>query len=299
MRDFAPVPFRALYPGTLSNSSVRLLAYLLMVWVSQGQPEKVEISDHELLRGQSDRLSGRRLPACGLRRNTMKKGRIDLEEMGFIRCKFLREENQQHVYAYEFVNGMTVDDERKPQQQAPRDATLGDQQTTVAASKSDALYKEEKKDKTPAQGSRDGRKRQSRELPISRLGLLDKAFALLRELYGQNHPSHLPLPNPQSARSILRNFLLDNPDWPEETVLNGIRNYYVSENTNKVAPPDRWLKRIPEFSAGPLNQYNRVVSPPDRSHVRHGIQSSTNSAGSGGSTASTATCSQDDDLLPW
>ncbi len=267
LTHFAPVPFRALEPETLSPSALRLLAYLLMVWVYQGRPERIEVSDHELLRGQKDR-SGRKLPSCGLHRNTMKKARMDLEDLGFIRSEFVREENQEHCYTYELVSGMALnfaDGECQAQTIAPSEhdgqyVASECQAETMAVSEDDALYDVQTIELSPDSGSRDGQERSSTELTPDRKKTFDVLLGEISRLYEQHHPEHLPMPNEPSVRTVLRNFISSNPRWPEEVLMRGVRNYFRSENTNKAKSPERWIRQIPDFSVGPQDQFGHVMA---------------------------------------
>lgn len=108
--------------------------------------------------------------------------------------------------------------------------------------------------------SRDGKEpRIPRQLPMDREEILEHMFKEISLLYSQHHPKHLPMPNRGSVRTVLKNFLFENEHWPEDVLLEGIQNYFRSVNTNKAKSPEKWIRNIPEFSTGPLDQYGHVL----------------------------------------
>ena len=82
-------------------------------------------------------------------------------------------------------------------------------------------------------------------------------MALISELYPHYNRRRLPVPNPVKAKAALRRFLLDNPEYPEEALLEAIHNKFASEG--HLQAPERWIPYLSEYIDSPLDKYNHPI----------------------------------------
>jgi hypothetical protein len=69
------------------------------------------------------------------------------------------------------------------------------------------------------------------------------------------------MPNRKAVRAALTKFRKDNPSWSLHRIGESIKNIYGSSTlyVNKAKSPDAWIKRLPEFSTGPLGEFGRPL----------------------------------------
>jgi hypothetical protein len=138
----------------------------------------------------------------------------------------------------------------------------------MASSKNDSLYIEEIKElKQPplvdfSVPTEELHRESDCELPFLTTLTIDEMVAGISRLYTHYHRWSLAMPNPKVVKAALTKFRKDNPTWSSYRVWQSIRNIYDSTEpyVNKAKSPDVWIKRLPEFSVGPLGEFGRVLN---------------------------------------
>ena len=92
------------------------------------------------------------------------------------------------------------------------------------------------------------------------MSTIDEMVDSISRHYTYRHPLSLRMPNPKIVRAALKNFHRANPEWSLYRMSACIENIYCSADSyvNKAKSPDVWIKRLPEFSAGPLGDFGHV-----------------------------------------
>jgi hypothetical protein len=256
MKSFAPMPLGALAGRTVSLSAFRLLAHLLGLRTLFGFKDEFSVTDYELLNGYRDRKSDTEFHSCGLARNTMIKARARLEELGYIKCQFLRGNTGQSRYRYTLVSGRAILYKEEK-----------DQVLTTPSSKNDSLYIEEKREllhPPPIEFSAPTDElgpESNRRGPFAEAASIDEMVAGISRLYTHHHPYSLTMPNSKVVKASLTKFRKDNPTWSLHRMEESLKNIYGSSPlyVNKAKSPDAWIKRLPEFSRGPLGEFGKPL----------------------------------------
>jgi len=131
MRDFAPVPFGALYKDKLNDAPLRLLLHLLALRTFFFYQDEFEVSDYQMLKGIKDSRRNAEFPSSGLTRNSFKPARKHLVDLGYIRIQFTEKRHDCLFYRYQLVAGRAI----------PY-AEVRCQPVTLELSPSDATHKE-------------------------------------------------------------------------------------------------------------------------------------------------------------
>jgi len=250
------MPISALTGRTLPLSAFRLLAHLLGIRMLFEPKDEFSVTDYELLNGYRDRKSGELFPWCGLSRNGLKDGRIKLADLGYIRFERKPDNTGQSRYLYSLVSGKAIlyrDDQR--------------QTVTAKVSTNDFLYIEENIELTPSpplcstEPESQVAPESEPEPQIQTVSTIDEMVDAISRYYTHYHPYRLPMPNPGAVRAALKSFRKTNPGWSLSRMSICIDNIYRSADShvNKARSPDVWIKRLPEFSAGPLGEFGRVL----------------------------------------
>jgi hypothetical protein len=84
---------------------------------------------------------------------------------------------------------------------------------------------------------------------------------LLCEIDKQYRASNggLPIPSPGRAAKALLEFLGENPKWPLDTLMACVRNRFASRGLNLALPPHAWVKTLPQYAAGPLDDWGKPL----------------------------------------
>jgi hypothetical protein len=86
----------------------------------------------------------------------------------------------------------------------------------------------------------------------------------ISKLYTRHHRHSLAMPNRKAVKAALTRFRKDNPTWSLHRMAESIENIYGSSTlyVNKAKSPDALIKRLPEFSSGPLGEFGRPLEEP-------------------------------------
>jgi hypothetical protein len=258
MKSFAPMPISALTGKIVPVSAFRLLGHLLGLRTLFEFRDEFSVTDYELLKGYRDRKSGTQFPWCGLSRNTFTVARAKLVELGYIKIKAERSNTGQSRYLYSLVPGMAI---LYREEQAHI--------LTTAPSTNDSLYIEENIEINPSppyptETLRPINPESHPEQLIPDVLTIDEMVNTISRYYTHYHPHKLPMPNPGAVRAALKSFRKTNPGWSLYRMSICIDNIYRSDSyVNKARSPDIWIKRLPDFSVGPLDEFGHVleVSP--------------------------------------
>ena len=243
--NFAPFPISALTDGRLDKKSQYFLLFLLALRTRHQLQDAFTITDAQILRGDVEK----QLPPCGLSRNSMKDARNCLIQAGYIEVQELgKGPDDQSLRRYFLKQGKAV-----------RYKNSACQELTETVSEIDKPYKEEKEYRTHSEKleSRDRKERRCREFSRDSNQTLERLMALISELYPHYNRRRLPVPNPVKAKAALRRFLLDNPEYPEEALLEAIHNKFASEG--HLQAPERWIPYLSEYIDSPLDKYNHPI----------------------------------------
>lgn len=74
----------------------------------------------------------------------------------------------------------------------------------------------------------------------------------------------LPMPSPGRVAKALLEFLSENPKWTLETLTGCVRNRFESRGLNLAAPPHSWIKTLPQYAAGPLDEWGKPLKTETR-----------------------------------
>ena len=98
------------------------------------------------------------------------------------------------------------------------------------------------------------------EPPTPEVSTIDEMVDSISRYYTYRHPYSCAMPNPKIVRAALKTFHRANPEWSLFRMSTCIENIYCSADSyvNKANSPDVWIKRLPEFSAGPLGDFGHV-----------------------------------------
>ena len=250
------MPFHALTGRTVPLSAFRLLAHLLGLRTFFEFRDNFSVTDHELLSGYRDRKSGSQFPCCGFSRNTLTKARTKLVELGYIKIKAERSNTGQNRYLYSLVPGMAIlyrDEQRQILTPEPstNDSLCIEESTEISPSPPPC----------PAETAGPVNPESHPQPLITEVLTIDEMVNNISRYYTHYHPYDLAMPNPGAVRAALKTFRKTNPGWSLFRMSICIENIYRSANShvNKAKSPDVWIKRLPEFSAGPLGDFGRVV----------------------------------------
>ncbi len=277
MRDFAPVPFGALYKDKLDGAPLRLLLHLLALRTFFRYQDEFDVSDYQMLHGVKDKLRKTEFPSSGLTRNSFKLARRRLENLGYIRVQFKEKLNDCKHYRYQLVAGRAVpyaDDQCQP--------------VTLTVSSSDATYKEEigeqpQHQMLPVQQidgnsgefaptesvpkeRRDKKARRCRELSEGGQSTEQILLDEILNLYPRNNCDAHEMPNPGKVKAALKNFLLENPTYEEGVLLKAIRNRFSSEKSHRQSPHN-WIPNLCDYIDGPIDKYGGLLRRADRNKV--------------------------------
>jgi hypothetical protein len=80
----------------------------------------------------------------------------------------------------------------------------------------------------------------------------------------------LPMPSPRRAARALKDFLDENPKWPLNVLLLCCRNRFASRGVNLAAPPHAWIRTLPQYARGPLDEWGKPLVA--RGNLEHEIE---------------------------